>query len=173
MKSDNGRGNGGETSEFNALLDKSMEDLRAKTMGHQIGWGFGKADQWSLDLSQGDLLFTFSKGVVATCPAQIVGSLDTDGGSWLWAWANPSIPESLQRDSLRIRGYGQQRQIARLTSAEWPCTEEEAWRMAALACTLCEAQGVYRGPAGPTLVFISFGSVVLSPSSRSPVPIGR
>jgi hypothetical protein len=45
MKSDDGRGNGGETPEFHILLDKSTEELRAKTMGHhQAGWGFGKAE---------------------------------------------------------------------------------------------------------------------------------
>lgn len=172
-KNTRGSNGHGETAEFNALLNKSMEDLRAKTLGHQVGWGFGKAAQWSLDLSQRDLLFTFSDGIVATCPAQIVGSLDSESGTWLWGWANPTIPESLQRDSLRVRDYGQQRQIARLTSAEWPCTEEEAWRMAALACYLCEAQGVYRGPAGTAFVFITFGEVVLGPGARSPVTSGR
>src|ERR1700758_3448313 len=116
MNTNHERSNGGETSEFNTLLEKSMAELRAKTMGHQTGWRFGTADQWSLDLSQGDLIFTFNDGIVATCPAQIVGSLESTDGSWLWAWANPSIPESLQRDSLRVRDYGQQRQIARLTS---------------------------------------------------------
>ena len=79
-------GSGGETPEFKALLTKSMEELRAKTMGHQVGWGLGKANRWSLDMSQGDLIFTFDK-IVAKCPAQIVGSLDTTDGSWLWGWA--------------------------------------------------------------------------------------
>jgi hypothetical protein len=172
MKPDNAQGRPGETPEFIQLLDASMEALRAKTVGHQVGWGFGKADRWSLDLSQGDLLFTFANGIVATCPAQIVGTLDSTDGSWLWGWANPSVPESLQLDSLLVRDYGEQRQITRLTSAEWPCTEDEAWRMAALACNLCEAQGVYRGPAGTTFVFITFSDVVLSPAG-SPAPVGR
>ena len=154
-------GNGGETPEFKTLLEKSMNDLRAKTLGH-TGWGFGEADQWSLDMSRGDLVFTFAGGMVATCPAQIVGSFDTSDGSWLWAWANPSIPDELKRDSLRIREYGQQHKIERLIAEEWQGTEEDAWRMAALACTLCGAQGVYRGPAGTALVFISFSSVELS-----------
>jgi len=165
MKFDDARGNGGETPAFNTLLDTSMEELRVKTVGHQAGWGFGRATRWSLDQSRGDLLFTFDDGIVATCPAQIVGSFDGADGSWLWGWANPSIADSLKRDSLRVREYGEERQIARLTSAEWPCTEAEAWRMAALACKLCEAQGVYRGPAGTAFVFISFGTVELSGKS--------
>lgn len=158
-------GDGGETPEFKRLLDTSMEELRLKTTGHQAGWGFGKATQWSLDMSRGDLLFTFDDGVVATCPAQIVGSFDGADGSWLWAWANPSIPDSLKRDSLRVRDYGQQKQIVRLTSEEWHGTEADAWPMAALACKLCEAQGVYRGPAGTAFVFMTFGKVELSRKS--------
>jgi hypothetical protein len=160
-----GSNGNGETPEFKTLLDKSIAELRLKTMGHQAGWGFGKADRWSLDMSRGDLLFEFADGVVATCPAQIVGSLDTTDSSWLWAWANPSIPDSLIRDALQVREYGEQRKIARLTSAEWACTEDDAWSMAALACKLSGAQGVYRGPAGSALVFISFGKVQLSKQS--------
>ncbi len=155
-------GNGGETPEFKMLLAKSLEELRLKTVGHQKGWGLGKANRWGLDQSSGDLFFTFEEGVVATCPAQIVGSFDSADGSWLWGWANPSIEDSLKRDALRVRNYGQQQNIARLTSAEWPCTEEDAWSMAALACKLCDAQGVYRGPAGTAFVFITFGQVELT-----------
>ena len=158
--------NGGEPPKFKALLDASMEELRLKTAGHQAGWGLGKSNRWSLDQSRGDLLFTFDDGVVATCPAQIVGSFDTTDGSWLWGWANPSIADSLKRDSLRVKEYGQQLQIARLTSAEWPGTEADAWAMAALTCKLCEAQGVYRGPAGTAFVFMTFGKVALSKKSR-------
>jgi len=155
-------GNQGETPEFKKLLDASMEELRLKTVAHQTGWGFGKATRWSLDQSRGDLIFTFDEGVVATCPAQIIGSFDSAEGSWLWAWANPSIADSLKRDSLRVRDYGQQHQIARLTSAEWLSTEADVWPVAALACKLCAAQGVYRGPAGTAFVFMTFGKVALS-----------
>jgi len=154
--------NGGETSEFKTLLDASMEELQLKTEGHQQGWRLGKSKRWDLDQSRGDLIFTFDDGVVATCQAQIVGSFDSASGTWLWGWANPSIEDSLKRDSLRVREYGEQHKIARLTSEEWPCTEADAWAMAALACKLCGAQGVYRGPAGTAFVFISFGAVKLS-----------
>ena len=42
------------------------------------------------------------------------------------------------------------------------CSEDEAWAFTALACHLCQAQGAYRGPAGPALVFMTFGEVTLS-----------
>jgi hypothetical protein len=165
-----GRGgakNTAETPEFNALLETSMEELRLKTAGHQSGWRFGKSKRWDLDQSRGDLIFTFDDGVIATCEAQILGSFDTESGTWLWAWANPSLEDALKQDSLRVRQYGEQHAIARLTSAEWPCTEADGWAMAALGCKLCGAQGVYRGPAGTSFVFIAFGDVRLSKSHNA------
>jgi hypothetical protein len=152
----------GGASEFKALLDASMEELRLKTAAHQQGWGFGKASRWDLDQSLGNLVFTFADGITAVCPAQIIGSFDSKTGEWLWAWANPSIAEPLKRDSLKIKEYGKQNRIAKLTSDEWFCQEEDAWQMTALACKLCEAQGGYRGPAGTTFVFMTFGKVELS-----------
>lgn len=157
-----GADDGGETPEFKKLLEISMADLQARTAGHEAGWRLGESKRWDLDQSRGDLIFTFSDGMIATCPAQIIGSFDTESGTWLWAWANPSIPDSLKRDSLRVREYGLQHNIRRLTAAEWLGTEADGWAMAALACKLCEAQGVYRGPAGASFVFISFSRVTLS-----------
>lgn len=153
---------GGETPEFKKLLETSMADLQVKTAGHRAGWRLGESKRWDLDQSRGDLIFTFSDGVIATCPAQIIGSFDTESRTWLWAWANPSIHDPLKRNSLRVREYGQQNNITRLTTAQWPATEADGWSMAALACKLCDAQGVYRGPAGTSYVFISFSQVNLS-----------
>lgn len=139
-----------------------MEELRLKTAAHKQGWGLGTAARWDLDQSQGNLVFTFGDGTIATCPAQIIGTFDTTTTEWLWAWANPSLAEPLKRDSLKIKEYGEKHQIKKLTSDEWFGKEDDAWRMTALACKLCEAQGAYRGPAGTTFVFITFGNVQLT-----------
>ena len=157
-----GTGNDGRNSEFNALLASSMEELRLKTAAHQQGWGFGKAARWDVDQSQGNLVFIFPDGMVATCPVQIIGTFDSTTSEWMWAWANSSIAEPLKRDSLKVKEYGQKNQITRLTSDEWICKEDDAWSMTALACKLCEAQGAYRGPAGSSFVFMTFGKVELS-----------
>ena len=42
------------------------------------------------------------------------------------------------------------------------CTEEQAWEFTAVAARLGDANGAYRGPAGTTLVFMTFGQVSLS-----------
>jgi hypothetical protein len=45
--------------------------------------------------------------------------------------------------------------------AKLSCDEAECWTIAAMACKLGGAQGAYRGPAGPTLVFMTFDQVRL------------
>jgi hypothetical protein len=151
----------GETPEFKALIDGSMQGLRLQSEAHQSTWRFGKSERWDFSLDTGELVFTFPD-MVARAQAQIIGSFDSQDGSWMWAWANRSIPEPLARDSIRVRAYGEQHRIERLTTPSWLGEEMDGWRMAALANRLCESNGVYRGPAGATFVFLTFGKVQLT-----------
>ena len=150
-----------DESEFEALLERSMEELRLKTEAHMNGWGLGSTDRWDLDQDDGRLIFT-SKTLVAAAPAQIIGTYSTESETWLWGWEHPSVVPPLQEHARRVREYGERHGIAELTTRKLACTEEDAWRFTALACHLCEAQGAYRGPAGPARVFMTFGEVTLS-----------
>lgn len=151
----------GETPEFKALLEGSMEGLRLQTEAHQSTWRFGKAERWDFSQDTGELMFTFPD-LIARAPAQIIGSFGSQECSWMWAWANSSIANSLSRDSARVREYGEQHHFARLTTPTWPAKEMEGWHMAALANRICESNGVYRGPAGASFVFFTFGKVQLN-----------
>jgi hypothetical protein len=151
----------GETPEFKAFLEGSMEGLRLQTEAHQGTWHFGKEEHWDFSQDTGELVFTFPD-IVVRAPAQIIGSFDSRDGSWMWSWANSSISDSLTRHSVRVREYGEQHRIRRLTTPSWSGEEADGWRMAALANRLCESNGVYRGPADTTFVFITFGEVQLS-----------
>lgn len=151
---------GGETPEFKAMLAGSMEGLRLQTEAHQGTWRLGKSERWDFSQDTGELLFTFPD-LLVRAPAQIIGSFDSQQNSWIWGWANTSIAESLPRDSARVREYGEQHHIRRLTTPSWPGEEIDGWHMAALANRLCETNGVYRGPAGTTFVFFTFGDIQL------------
>lgn len=156
-----GKDEDGETPEFKSLLEGSMEGLRLQTNAHQSTWRFGNSERWDFSQDTGELVFTFPDMIVRA-PAQVIGSFDSREGSWRWAWANASIATSLARNSVRVREYGEQHRIRRLTAETWLGEEMDGWHMAALANRLCQSNGVYRGPAGATFVFFSFGEVQLS-----------
>jgi hypothetical protein len=158
-----GKGKPDSSPDFQLLLEQSMEELRLKTVAHESGWCLDKAN-WAVDQDAGTITFTLPEGVIATCPVQVIGTYNTEDSTWLWGWDHPSVVTPLQEHARTVKAYGQQHGIERLTTQKLSCTEEDAWQFAALACKLCEAQGAYRGPSGPTRVFMTFGTVSLSKS---------
>jgi len=154
-------GGSSDSDAYRELRDAGMAHLGALTVGHQGGWHFGDEDQWDFNQDNGDLVFTFANGTIATCPAQVLGTFNTDDDTWLWAWANPSIGESLTSDARQLKEYGEQHGFSRLADDKWSGTEDDAWGVTAIASKLCGSQGAYRGTAGSTLVFFTFGEVKL------------
>lgn len=150
-------------SDFLTLKKVSAEELELKTQAHDKVWGISKIDRWDLLQEKGDLVFSFADGLKAVAPAQIIGTYNSTDGTWLWAWANSSINDSLKKDAQKMREFGEKNKIEQLTVRKWVGTQEDAWAMAAVAVKLCGAQGAYRGPASDTLfVFMTFGEVKLS-----------
>lgn len=157
-------GGGGKSTDpgVDFLIARGEEDLRTKTAAHAGIWGFGTEENWSLDQDTGELTFTFPDGKRATASAQIIGTLNTDDGTWLWSWANSSIDPLLTRDARALAKYGQEHGVAFLTGRKYTITEQRAWSLTALSVYVNGSQGAYRGPAGTTLVFMTFGEVRLS-----------
>jgi hypothetical protein len=156
------QGEGKLPADFPTLQKMSIEELQLKTQGHVEAWGLDRISRWDLDQDTGKLTFSFEDGFRAVAPAQIIGSYNTEDRTWLWAWDNPSVDDALKKDALKVRKYGEEHHVERLTKSKWVGTEEDAWAMTALAVKLCGEQGAYRGPAGATKVFIAFGTVTLS-----------
>jgi len=147
---------GSQELDFPRFCEKALNDLRTKSSAHESLWGLGHAERWDLNQDDGRLIFTFPDKIV-TCDAQIIGTWHRTSATWRWAWSNKTIAEKLTRQSQKIQAYGTSRSIEKLTTEKWAGTEEDAWQMAALACLIGDTQGIYRGPAGDTLVFIAFG----------------
>lgn len=152
----------GEALDFESLLRDSMEELMARTQAHQEEWAFGTEEEWLLDQDAGQLTFKFP-GRSSITPVQIIGTFNTQSATWLWAWANPLIADHLKADSLRLREYGEQWGIQRLTAPEWAAQESDCWYMAALACRLFGGHGAYRGPAADSHTLMVFGEVSHDP----------
>jgi len=149
-------------SDFATLQKLSVDELKLKTDAHRAAWGLDRIKRWDLNQDDGQLVFSLADGLKARAPAQIIGTYNTDDHTWLWAWDNPSIDDKLKSDALKLRKYGEEHHVDRLTQRKWVGTEDDAWAMVALAVKLCGEQGVYRGPEGATHVFIAFGDVALS-----------
>ena len=147
--------------ELQTQIEMAMYALQALTAAHDGTWRLGEA-AWNVDQDQGTITFEPPNGMRVTAPVQIIGSYDTQDGTWLWSWNNPSIKEPLTADARNVQSLGQEKGYEVLTTPKLTCSEEQCWELTALACMMAGAQGAYRGPAGSVRVFMTFGQITLS-----------
>jgi hypothetical protein len=138
-----------------------MSGLQLKTQADDELWGLGSA-KWSVDLDRGTIEFRNNKGWLITAPVQVIGTYDTRDGTFMWGWDHPSVPAPSAEAATLVRKYGESHGQELLTTQLVKVTEQQAWEFTALADYLSDGNGAYRGPAGKTLVFMTFGKVTIS-----------
>lgn len=106
----------------------------------------GHWERWDYD---GDLgTITFSEGGLAKVIAevQLVGTTSTRSGTWLWGWANDSVPRSRTIQIDQVRAFGIAESLPVLSEPSWHDDEYHGWEMTAIAAKLLHARGGYRAP---------------------------
>nr|WP_199044461.1 DUF6882 domain-containing protein [Dyella sp. ASV24] len=149
-------------SEPDLTIARANNEMQMRTQAAIDMWGLDTA-VWDVDLEVGTITFTHAeKQLVVTAPVQVVGTLNTEDGSWLWGWDHPSVPTPLGEHAQRVRDFGEQYELAALTTRKIAASMEDAWGFTALACHLGGGQGGYSGPSGTIRVFMTYGTVTLS-----------
>ncbi|WBO68760.1 DUF6882 domain-containing protein [Streptomyces camelliae] len=147
------------------LVLQGEEMIRQLAQAHMT-WGLGTADRWDLDQTTGLITWTFPDRS-ATAPAQILGSYSPRAGSWMWAWANPSILPEMSRDARSLRDWGEAHGHHAFTRAKFDADEQAVSTLVAIAVRATRATGFYRGPGGNASVIITFGPVTLTAADGS------
>lgn len=142
-------------------IQAAREGLSLQTSSHSATWHLGKEAHWSADLDTGLIVFQFADGMRATAPIQVVGTYNQRDGTFLWGWNHPSVPEPLQKHASLAKQWGDKNNVMNFVTPKVSCSENDAWSFAAVTNRLANANGVYRGPSGTTLVFMTFGEVKL------------
>ena len=163
QEADNNNAGRPECSTLDELAEVAMNELQIKTAAHDNLWGLGEA-AWEIDQEQGTIVFTSEeKGMVATCKVQIIATYNTEDGTWLWGWDHPSVEPPLNEHAEIAHQFGlKDKEFEVLTVPKIGIEESFAWELAAITCHLAGADGVYRGPAGSTMVFVTYSEVTLT-----------
>lgn len=143
------------------VIPRANEDLQVKTLAMQSTW-WSDGEDWSVDLERGIIEFRNKRGWNITAPVQVVGTYNTLDGTFMWGWDHPSVPEQSASAAQLVHDYGERHDLEVLTTRIVELSEDEAWELTALATYLFEGTGAYRGPAGTTMVFMTFGTVTIA-----------
>jgi hypothetical protein len=103
-------------------------------------------DRWFYDSEPGTITFS-DKGVPRVIASvQVVGTTSAKTKSWLWAWANDSVPPKECARIAEVRAFGEAEGLPILTDAYWPDDEYHGWAMTAVTAKIVGALGGYRTP---------------------------
>lgn len=149
------------------FIAQSMEGMQAATAAHCAAWHLDDAEQWSVDMDSGLIVFQLPGGMVATAPVQIIGTSNSEDGSFLWGWDHPSVPAELAEHAQLALAFGRAHGLQAYTTRKVACDDAQAWEFAAVAMRLGEANGTYRAQASETAhVWMTFGQVSLSAAGQ-------
>lgn len=151
---------------------RAFNELVMLTEMHITEWGLDKVDRWDADFERGEIVFSKADGTRIIAHMQVVGTIDTTAGTWLWAWENPSIAPHLTKAASLAKLFGEKHELPALQTPLLTIEEDEAWKLTALAMKLGGLQGAYRGPSssGELLIFMAFGPIMIVNPQSPPQP---
>ncbi len=146
--------------ELETLVSEGHEAIARTTDEHSARWGLGTARRWVLDQQDGRIVWSFEDHV-ASAPAQILGSWNSEVNSFVWAWDNDTITDPLCETAVTVRAFGEEHGIAALTASPLQLDEAKVRDVVALAFRVGRCSGLYHPFDGRLASYIAFGEVTL------------
>ncbi len=142
--------------DFSKFAERCWVDFEKRQKEYSEKWGIDDCERWDVNQANGTITFTNTKKghKKLVGKVQIIGSFNSEDGTWLWGWANKSVDQKLKIDALKLKEYGETNKIKRFTQTGWEGELSDAWITTAVAIRLLGAEGAYRGPAGKTHIFM-------------------
>jgi hypothetical protein len=103
-----------------------------------------KFDRWDWHQETGKLLFSHEGKLRVEADISFSGSISTKSNTWMWAWANESLTETIKAKSEIIHEIGINSGFKKLLCGIWPADEIDGWEMTAVLAKELQAIGAYR-----------------------------
>jgi hypothetical protein len=148
-----------DAKKFSEFRHEAVHELKHLNEICEQEFRIGTWPRWDYDLNRGTL--TFSKDGVPKVVAliQVVGTTSIEVGTWLWAWANASLPAAVTMAMEKVRAFGEAENLAELTQPRCADDEYLGWEMTAIAAKLLGAKGGYRCPGEKGFLYVVFSSL--------------
>jgi hypothetical protein len=110
-------------------------------------YGMSRDGRWHYNEEAATLTIGTADAPRMICDVHFVGSFSHAMQTWLWAWANGSLPPRMRQRVGRLRTFGDVRGIPIWTQASpFDCDIPNAWGLTLVAAVLLDAEAVYRMP---------------------------
>ncbi len=134
----------------------ALMDLNAKLKDE---FRLGAWPRWDYDLDEATLTFSEKGKPRVRAGIQVVGSVSLRTNTWLWAWANSSVPDGACSCLAAVKAFGEEEAVAVLTTDQCAADEALGWELTAVVAKLAGAKGAYRCPTGSGDLFVIFTDI--------------
>jgi hypothetical protein len=125
---------------------EAVQLMQSRNQAWQSRFALGSNTYW-WDLDTATIAFQRAEDEVVAS-LTLVGTTSAAEGTFLWAWANKSIPSAALRGLERVRAFGVENQLSLLTQSEISGGRAEALEMVALAGRIIDAEGAFVDESG-------------------------
>ena len=129
--------------EWQTFVAYAKELLTQRQRETLDAFGIDSGGQYHWDMDKGEIVFTRDGRQEAAATLHYVGAVAQSSGTWMWSWANPSVPEVARERMLEVRNYGFEHGFKRLIEGEWPAELEDGRDMTAVAAAVIGADGFF------------------------------
>lgn len=139
---------------WESFLDEAMEYLQSQQDRLNADYQLSSWQRYNYNQEAGTIVFSSDGRIGIIADIHIVGSTSKNGGTWLWAWDNPSVLDRVKHCLTEVRTFGEVHGFDKLTTAKWPGDERDGWEMTAAAAFILQTQGAYRAPDDNGVLFM-------------------
>jgi hypothetical protein len=132
--------------QFKEFRHNAFHELMALNARCKREFSIGSWERWEYDADSGTLTFSDEEGPKVIADVQVVGTTSTRSQSWLWGWANESVPPARTAQLTLVRKFGETELLPDLTKPESPDSVDHGWELTAVTAKIIGARGAYRAP---------------------------
>ena len=129
---------------FHEFISSSFHYLEEKQKGFLEKYKANDHERWDWYQETGTLVFSHEGKPQVEAEIHFSGSFSNKSNTWLWAWANDSLSETVKSSSRKVREIGEELGLLKLVAAHWEATEVDGWEMTAVLAKAMNAIGAYR-----------------------------
>ena len=136
------------------IADRGLETRNAAVADFVERAGFDDTSEWNVDLGTGHFVLKGSMGDLVCDDVQVIGTRNAAKDSWLWGWANESLPPERTVASGKVREFGEANGVDVLTEEGCPCKGDQMWAFCNIAIGLELGPYVYKAGAGDLELYL-------------------
>ena len=105
------------------------------------------------DLDEAVIEFSDAESLLASFRITLVGTMSKSDGTWLWSWANETLPPEVTNGIEGVRAFGEANGYNLLVTPEWPIDEKLMGDVVAVAGIQLDAAGYFRSFSGDLALY--------------------